>query len=92
MSEENIFQEDFKDALLDLLIERKTVKSPKILTKSKFLNGLQCPKLLWIRCNAPQDIPEPSEQLQAIFDTGRRVGELATSRFPGGYALGKMIL
>ena len=89
MSEENIFQEDFKDALLDLLIERKTVKSPKILTKSKFLNGLQCPKLLWIRCNAPQDIPEPSEQLQAIFDTGRRVGELATSRFPGGVRVGE---
>jgi len=84
MSEENIFQEDLKDALLDLLIEKKTVKSPKILTKSKFINGIQCPKLLWTRCNAPQEIPEVSEQLQAIFDTGYRVGELAISRFPGG--------
>ena len=89
MSEENVFQEEIRDDLLDLLIERKTVKSPKILTKSKFLNGLQCPKLLWIRCNAPQEIPEPSEQLQAIFDTGHRVGELATLRFPGGIRVGE---
>jgi len=84
MSEENGFQEDIRDDLLDLLIEKKTVKNPKILTKSKFLNGIQCPKLLWTRCNAPQEIPEPSERLQAIFDMGNRVGELATRRYPGG--------
>ena len=84
MSEENIFQEEIRDDLLDLLIEKKTVKNPKILTKSKFLNGIQCPKLLWTRCNAPQDIPDPLEQLQAVFDMGNRVGELATRRFPGG--------
>ena len=84
MGEENSFQEEIRDDLVDLLIEKKTVKYPKILTKSKFLNGIQCPKLLWTRCNAPQDIPEPSEQLQAIFDMGHLVGELATRRFPGG--------
>jgi Domain of unknown function(DUF2779) len=84
MSEENIFQEEQSDALLDLLIEQKTVKSPKLLTKSKYLNGLQCPKLLWTRCNAPQEIPEASASLQRIFDTGHQVGELATRRFPGG--------
>ena len=84
MVEENGFQEELRDDLIDLLVEQKTVKDPKILTKSKFLNGIQCPKLLWIRCNAPQDIPEPSEQLQTVFDAGHRVGELAIRRFPGG--------
>jgi hypothetical protein len=84
MSESIFFEEEQSDALLDSLIEAKTVKSFKFLTKSKFLNGLQCPKLLWTRCNAPQEIPEISDQLQAIFDNGRRVGELATRCFPGG--------
>ena len=84
MSEQNSFNEEHVDAVLDYLIEKKAGKSPKLLTKSKFLNGIQCPKLLWTRCNAPQDIPEPSEQLQAIFDMGHLVGELATKRFPGG--------
>ena len=84
MSEINFFDEEQLDAVLDLLIEQKTVKSPKLLTKSKFLNGLQCSKLLWTRCNAPQDIPDVSAALQSIFDAGHRVGELATKRFPGG--------
>ncbi len=84
MSEDNIFSNGQADILLDLLTEQKTVRSPKLLTKSKFLNGLQCHKLLWTRCNAPQDIPAPSEHLQTIFDTGHRVGELAISRYPDG--------
>jgi|CXWL01.1.fsa_nt_gi hypothetical protein len=84
MNEELLYDEEQRDALVDFLIERKTVRSPKLLTKSKFLNGLQCPKLLWTRCNAPQDIPDASEGLQSIFDAGHRVGELATRRFPGG--------
>lgn len=84
MSEQNLYDEDQIDALLDLSVEIKFVKSPKLLTKSKFLNGLQCSKLLWTRCNLPQDIPEPSSQLQSIFDAGHRVGRLAAKLFPGG--------
>lgn len=73
------------DLYLDAFRDKKVVKDPKILTKSKFLNGLQCPKLLWTRCNAPETIPPPSDRLQQVFDTGNRVGELAIQRFPGGH-------
>ncbi len=73
------------DLYFDAFRDRKVVKDPKILTKSKFLNGLQCPKLLWTRCNAPETIPPPSDRLQQVFDVGHRVGELATKRFPGGH-------
>ena len=72
------------DLVCDAFRDRKVVKDPKILTKSKFLNGLQCPKLLWTRCNAPETIPAASESLQRVFDTGHQIGELATRRFPGG--------
>lgn len=54
------------------------------LSKSKFIAGLQCPKLLWTHYNDKRQIPEPDPSTQAIFDQGQLVGELATSLFPGG--------
>ena len=33
----------------------------KLLTKSNYLTGLQCPKLLWITKNDKDRIPEPDE-------------------------------
>ena len=54
------------------------------LSKSKYLSGLQCPKLLWHQYNAPQEIPPPDASAQAIFDTGHEVGALAQKLFPGG--------
>ncbi len=86
MDDDNFDSQPLKnDLLYDAFRDRKVVKDPKTLTKSKFLNGLQCPKLLWIRCNAPDSIPAPSQRLQVVFDIGHRVGVLATQRFPGGY-------
>ena len=32
---------------------------PKLLTKSKYMNGLQCQKLLWLVFNDPGKIPAP---------------------------------
>ena len=84
MSEDIQAQQFKSDVVYDSILDKKRVKNPKVLTKSKYLNGLQCPKLLWTRCNAPKDIPEPSEELQQVFNTGNRVGELAMTRFPGG--------
>ena len=49
----------------------------KFLTKSKYLLGLQCPKLLWITFNKPKMIPKIDEATQHIFDQGHVVGELA---------------
>jgi uncharacterized protein DUF2779 len=56
-----------------------------MLSKSRFADGLQCSKLLWLRVHE-RDAPElvPDASLQAIFDQGNRVGALARKRFPGG--------
>lgn len=54
------------------------------LSKSRYLNGLQCPRLLWVASNEPERIPEPDAATQHIFDQGHLVGELAKKLFPGG--------
>jgi len=59
-------------------------KSPPILSKSKYLAGLQCPKLLWINVNSKERIPEVDEARQHIFDEGNAVGEYAKKLFPDG--------
>lgn len=58
--------------------------SPLMLSKSRYLNGLQCPRLLWIATNEPERIPEPDAATQHIFDQGHLVGELAKKLYPGG--------
>ena len=83
------FDQTKNDLLYDTLVDKRSSRNPRILTKSKFLNGLQCPKLLWTRCNAPEQIPDVSESLQQIFESGNRVGALATTRFPGGVTVGQ---
>jgi len=54
------------------------------ISKSKYLSGLQCHKLLWFQCNAKDQIPAVDAQTQAIFDQGHLVGELAKKLYPGG--------
>jgi hypothetical protein len=54
------------------------------ISKSKFLWGSQCKKLLWYAYNAKDQIPEPDAAQQAIFDQGHEVGALAKSLYPGG--------
>jgi hypothetical protein len=58
--------------------------NPPGLSKSTFLMGRQCPKLLWFRYNAKDRIPAPDEATQAVFQQGTEVGELAHQLFPGG--------
>ena len=52
------------------------------ISKSKFLWGSQCKKLLWDAYNAKDQIPEPEAAQQAIFDQGHEVGALAKSLYP----------
>ncbi len=59
-----------------------------LLTKSKYLNGLQCPKYLWTVFYEKQKIPEPDEQAQFKFDQGYLVGNLAKSLFKNGVEIG----
>jgi hypothetical protein len=54
------------------------------LSKSKYIAGLQCSKLLWYHYNAKEQIPPYGEAMQAVFDQGHQVGELAKSLYPGG--------
>lgn len=58
-----------------------------LLSKSKYINGLQCPKLLWVQIKEPERIPETDPITQSIFDQGHLVGELAKKRFPSGIDL-----
>ena len=55
------------------------------LSKSRFVAGVQCPKLLWWKVHEPDAVElQPDEVLQDRFDQGQAVGELATTLFPGG--------
>ncbi len=54
-----------------------------MLTKSKYLLGLQCPKLLWLKCNDP-NFPKPDKKTKHLFDVGNKVGQLAKLSFPKG--------
>ena len=56
---------------------------PQLLSKSKYLIGRQCPKLLWTEINAPENIPELDTVTQYLFDQGRLVGEYAKRLFLG---------
>ena len=55
-----------------------------LLSKSKYLTGLQCPKYLWMQIHEPERIPEADAITQYIFDQGHVVGEYAKKLFPGG--------
>ena len=54
------------------------------LSKSRYVAGLQCHKLLYTRTHDPDAIPEPDAFTQYLFDQGTAAGELATKFFSGG--------
>ncbi len=55
------------------------------LSKSRVMAGLQCHKLLWWRVHEPE-APELQfdASVQAVFDRGTRVGQVARGYVPGG--------
>jgi hypothetical protein len=57
---------------------------PPPISKSRYLDGLQCHKLLWFRYNAKNQIPAYDASTQAIFDQGHLVGSYAKRLFPAG--------
>src|SRR3989344_3564887 len=59
----------------------------KLLTKSRFVNGRQCSKWLWLDFHNPEALPEFSHQAQHLFNEGHKVGEFAKSLFPDGIAV-----
>ena len=54
------------------------------LSKSLYLNGLQCQKYLWLKIYGKEKLQKPDANLKAIFKTGNKVGEKACKLFPGG--------
>lgn len=65
-----------------------TVRDQSHISKSRYLRGIQCAKLLWHDCNKPTLIPQPDVQQQAIFEQGQEVGDLAKRLFPDGIEVG----
>jgi hypothetical protein len=61
-----------------------------IISKSKYLAGLQCLKYFWYQVNAKEMIPQPGFVNQFIFKQGILVGEYAKKLYPGGIDLGKI--
>jgi hypothetical protein len=57
---------------------------PPSLSKTRYLNGLQCPKYLWFIINQPDAVPQPDAQTQHLFDQGHLVQEYAEKLFPDG--------
>jgi hypothetical protein len=55
-----------------------------ILSKSKYLAGLQCPKYLWTYVNRPEELPEPDMATQFVFENGHKVGNIAKELYPAG--------
>jgi len=52
-----------------------------MLSKSRFLAGLQCPLRLWYQCYDRKLATPASPSQQAIFDMGHEVGLLATKLY-----------
>jgi len=54
------------------------------LSKSKVIQGIQCPKALYFSKHNPELKTEPSSGQLAIFETGHAVGRYAQKWFPEG--------
>jgi hypothetical protein len=57
----------------------------KYLSKSRFLEGLQCEKRVHLSINHRDLATPPDNAQQAIFDQGTHLGELARQRWPDGH-------
>src|SRR5271157_2719094 len=58
------------------------------LSKSLYMDGLRCPRLLWLKINRPELSEPPDPQTLYLFETGHRVEEYARKAFPGGTLIG----
>ncbi len=57
---------------------------PKLISKTKIMNGYQCHKNLYWAIHNKQLIPPVSPELQALFDQGNAVTEMARKLYPMG--------
>lgn len=57
-----------------------TQKNTLNLSKSKYCNAVQCPKMLWLKANMPE-VFDDSVMNQSVLETGNQVGDLAMGIF-----------
>ncbi len=55
-----------------------------LLTKSAFINALNCERFFWVYQNERERLQEPDEAQQALFDQGHKVGDMAKMLYPDG--------
>lgn len=68
---------------MNMLMHRTKERKP-FLSKSRFLQGLQCHKALWLRTQYPELQDKLSSSQQTIFNASAEVGKFAQNLFPGG--------
>jgi len=59
-------------------------KLNSLLSKSRYMGGLQCLKRIFLQSNFPEFADPIDDSMQALFDSGTAVGELARGLYPGG--------
>ena len=62
-------------------------KYPFFISKTRYLEALQCLKLLWYRFNRKNEIPSPTPEQLEVMKQGTLVGKLAHNLFPEGITL-----
>ncbi len=55
-----------------------------LLSKSRFMTGLECPRRLYLQCFQSELATRPNATQQARLDKGTRIGELARKLWPDG--------
>lgn len=61
---------------------------PHRLSKSRFVVGVQCHKLLWWKVHEPDALElQPDIVLRDLFDQGKQVGQMATELFPNAWGI-----
>jgi hypothetical protein len=58
-----------------------------LLTKSRYIAGVQCLKRLYLGMYSPELAVQPDDSNQSIMEQGLEVGLLARKMFPGGVAV-----
>lgn len=61
-----------------------TLPTRRLLSKTTYLHGLRCPKLLWHAWNTKHLVQATDEQSLAALEEGKQVGRLAWQLYPGG--------
>src|SRR5205814_8915206 len=70
--------------LAGCVVSRTISPLKSMISKSTYLRGLQCQKLLWHSANAPSSLPDVDSSAQALFDQGQEIGLLARMLFTQG--------